>query len=255
MRYRSNADDRFAVDVVRNAPPHDHAVDVYADDFAIIRELIRFVEDGLALGETVVVVANRPHRASLAAWRDRSSIGRRHRISAADRRGGNTPEIPGGGQPDPVLFEATIGRDLRSCYTQRPNAPGVRRDGGASVGGWQFCGRSRPRVSVERHGIESAVLSVCAYPAVSLDEASIRAVNAMCDRHSDLSLLGHLTKFAQRNYEQHRRTPSGLASDPDRCVGGASDRGTHARRLGALAPHPELRDHHLGVGRQRRAAR
>ena len=64
------SDYRFAGDEVRNAPPHDHAVHVYADDFALNQELNRFVGDGVVLGESVIVVASSDHRESLAAWRD-----------------------------------------------------------------------------------------------------------------------------------------------------------------------------------------
>ena len=78
-------DDRLANVGVHDAPPHDHAVHVYADDLAISQELVRFVEDGLALGESVVVVANGLHRASIAAWRaDHPPIGDSDFLLVAD---------------------------------------------------------------------------------------------------------------------------------------------------------------------------
>jgi anti-sigma regulatory factor (Ser/Thr protein kinase) len=188
--------DRLAVDVVPNAPPRDHAVDVYADEFAIIRELIRFVEDGLALGETVVVVANRPHRSSLAAWcTDHLSVGDTESLLLIDAAE-TLQKFLVAGSPDPVLFEATIGaivdRATRNGRTLRVFGEMVAllwADG-------NFAGALALESLWNDMASNRRFFLLCASPATSLDEASIRAVNAMCDRHSDLSLLGHQMKFA-----------------------------------------------------------
>ena len=128
--------DRFAVDVVPNAPPHDHAVDVYADEFAIIRELIRFVEDGLALGETVVVVANRPHRASLAAWcTDHLSVGDTESLLLIDAAE-TLQKFLVAGSPDPSR------RSRRQSARLSIVLHATAERSGCSARWWRFCGRT-----------------------------------------------------------------------------------------------------------------
>jgi len=189
-------DDRFAVDEVRNAPPHDHAVAVYADDFAITQELIRFVDDGLALGESVVVVATGQRCASIAERRaaDRS-VGYRESLLLIDAAE-TLQQFMVAGSPDPVLFAATIGAffDRAACGGRR-----VRVFGEMVALLWAE-GNVTGALALESLWNDVAsnrrFFLLCAYPAKSLDDAPIRAVNAMCDLHSDLSLLGHLMQFA-----------------------------------------------------------
>jgi hypothetical protein len=189
-------DDRFLTDEVRNAPPHDHAVDVYADEFAITQELIRFVEDGLALGENVVVVANHQHCTSLAAWRaDHPSVGNTEALLLIDAAE-TLQKLLVAGSPDPVLFEATIG-----AIVDRATRNGrTLRVFGEMVALLWADGNIAGALALESLWNDMAsnrrFFLLCAYPAESLDEAPIRAVNAMCDRHSALSLLGHQMKFA-----------------------------------------------------------
>ena len=148
---------------VRDAPPHDHAVHVYADDRAISQELVRFVEDGLVLGESVVVVANSPNRAAIAAWRaDHPPIGDSEFLLVADAS--ETLEtFMVAGKPDPALFEATVGSIVE--WAARGGRT-VRVFGEMVAVLWaagNVTGALALETSVERHGFESAVL-----PAVRL---------------------------------------------------------------------------------------
>jgi hypothetical protein len=189
-------DDRFAVDEVRNAPPHDHAVAVYADDFTITQELIRFVEDGLALGESVVIVATGQHRAAIAARREEHrSVGYRESLLLIDAAE-TLQQFMVAGSPDPALFEATIG-----AIVDRAARGGRRvRVFGEMVASLWADGNVTGALALESLWNDMAsnrrFFLLCAYPAMWLDDSPIRAVNAMCDRHSDLSLLGHLMQFA-----------------------------------------------------------
>jgi MEDS: MEthanogen/methylotroph, DcmR Sensory domain len=196
--------DRFVIDEVRNAPPHGYAVDVYADDLAITQELIRFVEDGLALGESVVVVANSQHRASVAARRAyHPPVGDTEFLLLMDAAE-TLQKFMVAGSPDPVLFEATIG----PIFDRAARGGRTVRVFGEMVALLWADGNLTGALAVESLWNDMAsnrrFFLLCAYPEVALDEAPIRAVNAMCDRHSDLSLLGHLTQFAAATGE----TPS-----------------------------------------------
>jgi hypothetical protein len=188
-------DDRSADVGVCDAPPHDHAVHVYADDAAIGHELIRFVEDGLLLGECVVVAATAPHRAYLAAWlSDHPSLADSESLLVVDAAE-TLQTFMVGGIPDPALFEATIGAMVKRA--------------GCGARTVRACGEMVAILWADRNLTGALALEtlwndlanrrfflMCAYPEALLREAPLRAVNAMCRRHSDLSLLGHRMQFA-----------------------------------------------------------
>jgi hypothetical protein len=189
-------DEQFAGFEVRNAPPHDHAVHVYADDFAINQELIRFVDDGLTLGEGVVVAANGPHRASIAAWRSAHPSKSDHDfllvVDAAETLEGFMQSET----PDPNLFEATIGPMIERA------ACGGRtvRVFGEMVALLWAAGNVTGALTLESLWNDMAsrrrFFLLCGYPEDLLDKAPLQAVNAMCGRHSDMALLGHQKQFA-----------------------------------------------------------
>ncbi|MFY9918390.1 MAG: MEDS domain-containing protein [Mycobacterium sp.] len=189
-------DDRFANGEVPNAPPHDHAVHVYADDSAIGQELIRFVEDGLVLGESVVVVANDQNRESIAAWRsDHPSISHDEFLLVVDAAETLTTFMVAG-IPDPALFDVTIGAIVdRAARGGRT----VRVFGEMVALLWAH-GNVTGALTLEALWNDLAsnrrFFLLCAYPENLLGEAPLRAVNAMCERHSNLSLLGHRMQFA-----------------------------------------------------------
>ena len=181
---------------VRNAPPHDHAVHVYADDAAISQEIIRFVEDGLVLGESVVVAANARHRAAIARWRsDHPSISDGEVLLVVDADE-TLKKFMVAGVPDPALFESTlcpmIDRAVRGGRTARVFGEMVAllwADG-------NVMGALGLEALWNRLAFSRRFFLMCAYPDVALAGAPLHAVNAMCDRHSDLSLLGHDMRFA-----------------------------------------------------------
>jgi hypothetical protein len=181
---------------VRDAPPHDHAVHIYADDRAISQELVRFVEDGLVLGESVVVVANSLNRAAIAAWRaDHPPVGDSDFLLVADAS--ETLEtFMVAGKPDPALFEATVG----SIVEWAARSGRTLRVFGEMVAVLWAAGNVTGALALEGMWNDMAsnrqFFLLCAYPEVLLAEAPLADVNAMCDRHSDLSSLGQLPQFA-----------------------------------------------------------
>jgi hypothetical protein len=189
-------EDRLAGVEVGDARPHDHAVHVYANDSAICQELIRFIEDGLVLGQSVLVAANGQHRACIAAWRsDHPSISASEVLLVADAEE-TLQTFMVAGIPDPVLFEATIGALVeRAARGGRP----VRVFGEMVALLWAD-GNVAGALALETLWNDLAsnrrFFLLCAYPEVVLGEAPLLAVNAMCDRHSDLSVLGHTMQFA-----------------------------------------------------------
>jgi hypothetical protein len=192
-------EDRSANVEVPNAPPHHHAVHVYADDLAIGHELVRFVEDGLALGQSVVIAANSKHLAHIAAWRSgHPSISGDDYLVVVDAAE-MLPTLMVAGSPDPVLFNASVGPILERA------ARGGRtvRVFGEMVALLWADGNVTGALALEAlwNGLASnrRFFLLCAYPEVLLREATLGAVNVMCEHHSDLLLLGHLMQFAGTN--------------------------------------------------------
>jgi MEDS: MEthanogen/methylotroph, DcmR Sensory domain len=192
-------EDRSANVEVPNAPPHHHAVHVYADDLAIGHELVRFIEDGLALGQGVVIAANSKHLARIAAWRsDHPSISGDDYLVVVDAAE-MLPTLMVAGSPDPVRFNARVGPILERA------ARGGRtvRVFGEMVALLWADGNVTGALALEALWNDLAsnrrFFLLCAYPEALLVEAPLGAVNAMCEHHSDLSLLGHLMQFAGAN--------------------------------------------------------
>jgi MEDS: MEthanogen/methylotroph, DcmR Sensory domain len=189
-------DERTAGDEVREAPPHNHAVHVYADDLAITQELIRFIEAGLTLGEVVVVAATGRHSAAVAAWRSaHRSVGDNESLVVLDAAE-TLQQLMIEGMPDSGRFEPTIGATVdRAARGGRT----VRVFGEMVALLWAE-GNVSGALALESLWNDLALnrqfFLLCAYPEKCLDQASMRAVNAMCDQHSDLSLLGHQMQFA-----------------------------------------------------------
>jgi hypothetical protein len=100
------------------------------------------------------------------------------------------------GKPDPVLFEATVGSIVewaaRSGRTVRVfgEMVAVLWDAGNVAGALALEALWNDMASNRQFFL------LCAYPEGLLGGASLGAINAMCDRHSDLSLLGHQDQFA-----------------------------------------------------------
>ena len=108
--------------------------------------------------------------------------------------------------PDPALFNATIGAIVERAAR---GGRAVRVFGEMVALLWSD-GNVAGALALETLWNELAsnrrFFLLCAYPEALLDEAPLHAVNAMCDRHSDLSLLGYLGQFARAT----RATPSNM---------------------------------------------
>jgi hypothetical protein len=182
---------------VRSAPPHDHAVHVYADDRAICQEIFRFIEAGLVLGEGVIVAANDQHRAAIADWRWAHLSKRENEsllvVDAAETL--RTFMLAGG--PDQGLFKSSVG-----VLVERAGRDGRRvRAFGEMVALLWADGNVTGALELESLWNDMAskrqFFLLCGYPEGLLDDAPLHTVNAMCHRHSDLSLLGHQIQFAE----------------------------------------------------------
>ena len=98
--------------------------------------------------------------------------------------------------PDPALFNTTIGAIVERAAR---GGRAVRVFGEMVALLWSD-GNVTGALALETLWNEMAsdrrFFLLCAYPEALLDEAPLHAVNSMCDRHSDLSLLGYLGQFA-----------------------------------------------------------
>lgn len=95
-------------------PHHEHAVQFYADDRSLLRTLSRFVREGLAAGQPVLIIATEEHRVSLAQQLIADGVPR----DFFERTGSlwmfDAREVLAmfmdGSRPDPVRFKAIIGQ-------------------------------------------------------------------------------------------------------------------------------------------------
>ena len=230
-------DGRSTIAEVRKAPPHDHAVHVYADDRAISQELVRFVEDGLALGESVVVVANRLNRAAIAAWRaEHPPIGDSDFLLVADAS--ETLEtFMVAGKPDPTLFETTIG----SILERATRGGRTVRVFGEMVAVLWDAGNVAGALALETLWNDMAsdrqFFLMCAYPEGLLDRGITE--RRQCDVPPSFGSLCARPPTSVCGCHDSNATvcPATSDSGPKRCVCCASDREKGTGRLGAASPH------------------
>lgn len=110
----------------RTRPPRErvnHAVDLYADDAELLSHLTAYVADGLAAGETCLVVATPAHRSGLhrrlavmglGDLGSRQGAGRLLELDADELLGCFLRD----GWPDPELFDAAVAEVLRTLVVQ-----------------------------------------------------------------------------------------------------------------------------------------
>ncbi len=103
-------------------PPRErvrHAVDLYADDAELLSHLTAYVADGLAAGETCLVVASTAHRSGLRRRLDLAGLA----DLGSQRTGGRLLELDAealldcflrDGWPDPELFDVAVAEVLRT---------------------------------------------------------------------------------------------------------------------------------------------
>jgi PAS domain S-box-containing protein len=96
---------------------HDHVVQFYGDDSALIEALVRFVGSALRAGDAGIVIATEPHREELARRMQAEGIN----VDAAVAQGryivldaaATLSAFMVDGLPDPALFEEQIGKHVR----------------------------------------------------------------------------------------------------------------------------------------------
>jgi len=147
-----------------------HAVDLYVDDAELLSHLTAYVVDGLASGETCLVVATPQHRAGL-----------RHRVALAGlgEPGGRLLELDADevlrrflrdDWPDPALFDLAVAEVLRTLLREG----GRVRVFGEMVGLLHARGMLPAALQLEKlweqlqRELDFPLL--CAYPLVGCDE-------------------------------------------------------------------------------------
>ena len=105
--------------------PDDHEVIFYDHDVQVVGEVVRFVREGLAAGERVVVLATPEHRAAIAAQllSDRPRLPERYlALDAADA----LATFMVNGAPDADTVRRNVGADPRHGTASRGTGARVR---------------------------------------------------------------------------------------------------------------------------------
>ena len=175
-----------------DAPPlaHSHVVNFYDDDSQVSAEIARFVADGLANGERVIVVATAAHRATVDEvlvqfGTDAARARVAGRLLTLDA-GEALATFMVGGVPDEAKFDAQIGSLIDAAAE---DGCAVRVFGEmvatlweeGNVAGaillehlWNDVARSRP------------FSLMCAYPTAALETADLSDANHVCALHSSV---------------------------------------------------------------------
>lgn len=181
--------------------PHDHAVNFYDHDADVVAEVARYVADGLANGERVIVVATAAHRAEL------DDVLVQHGTDAVRARvtGGYLPldaaetlaTFMVDGSPDRDRFLTHIG-DLIGAAAEGGHA--VRVFGEMVALLWAD-GNVAGAIALESLWNEIAQLRqfslLCAYSLPVLgDDPDLASVSRVCDLHSSVSAPRSYTSVA-----------------------------------------------------------
>ena len=168
--------------------PHEHVVSFYDVDSDLVSDVARFVADGLAHGERVVVVATAAHRAGIDevlvqygtdAMRARA-LGRYITLDAAE----TLATFMGDESPQPEKFFDRIGSVLDAAGE---GGCSVRVFGEMVAELWQQ-GNVPAAIQLEALWNEMAqrrrLSLLCAYPMLSFDGAALADTNQVCELHS-----------------------------------------------------------------------
>lgn len=106
---------------VRPEPHHDHSVQFYRDDAALLKTLSRFTREGLNGRQPVIVIATPEHRAALAAQLVKDGLApdyfeRQGSLWMLDARE-TLASLMDGRMPDPVRFRAVVGALIDAART------------------------------------------------------------------------------------------------------------------------------------------
>jgi anti-sigma regulatory factor (Ser/Thr protein kinase) len=174
-----------------SASPRDHDVTIYDVDADLIDELTEFVTDGLALGESVVLVATPPHRTALveslvSAGCSVSDAVARDQLHMADAAETMATFLRDG-CPDAELFFASVGGLLeRVGRSGRPvrvfgEMVSLLWDAGSVQAAIELESLWNRLARVQRFSL------LCAYSTASLvDPGDLTTVRAVCDVHSEV---------------------------------------------------------------------
>ena len=190
--------------------PHAHAVNFYDHDAEAVSAIAQHVEDGLAVGERVVVVATAAHRAAMDdellahgtdPVRARAS-GRLLVLDAAEMLSTFVVD----GSPDPDLFRANLGAVIDAA---RADGSTVRAFGEMVALLWQD-GNVAGALEVESLWNDLALRRqfslLCAYPTGELVGARLGDLGRVCELHSEV--------FAPTSYRAPSSMPTALNGGP-----------------------------------------
>jgi anti-sigma regulatory factor (Ser/Thr protein kinase) len=202
-------------DATHVAIPHNHAVNFYDQDAEIVSEVARFVADGLARGERVVIIATAEHRDALdevllqyGADAVRARItGRYLTLDARETLAKFMVE----GTPDAAKFLTVIGGIIDAAAH---DGCAVRAFGEMVALLWDE-GEIAAAMELEALWNDLATTRqftlLCAYPLAALDGGSLNDANRVCELHSEVfpprSYGASVTRLAGQ--------PDGAAHDSD----------------------------------------
>ena len=185
------------------ADPHDHLVQFYEDDAALVDSTTAFIGDGIAAGASAVVIATRDHLAKLDhAWPARGvdiglacSTGRYVSLDAQQALDAFLVE----GWPDAARFSSTIAPLVAAAAACGPRAVIF----GEMVGLLWSSGNHAAAVRLEELWNELAARHaftlLCAYPAADMANGPWQAVHGVCAAHSSALRLARPARSSEAN--------------------------------------------------------
>jgi anti-sigma regulatory factor (Ser/Thr protein kinase) len=170
--------------------PHQHAVSFYDHDRELIDLLARFVADGVALGERVVVVATAPHRLALDDALDSLGVNpdraRKTGYYVALDAAAMLETFMRGGLPDADLFVRHVGKIV--SHAAADGTP-VRVFGEMVALLWaehNVTAVMRLEELWNAYAEQADFSLLCAYPTTGLNGARLADVRSICAVHSSL---------------------------------------------------------------------
>ena len=173
---------------VLTSPPQSHAVSFYERDAELVGTLARFVDEGLALDERVIVVATEAHRTGLDALLLAHGVD-----TALERDSGRLVVLDARETLDSILVEGVLDPDrfvttvVRMIQDARSDGRRVRAFGEMVALLWEI-GDVAGALDLEERWTrlqdEMPFELLCAYPTSALGDARLGDVNDICAAHS-----------------------------------------------------------------------
>jgi anti-sigma regulatory factor (Ser/Thr protein kinase) len=175
---------------VLTPPPQAHAVSFYEHDHELAALLARFVDEGLALGERVIVVTTPEHAAAFdttvrARGIDPDAERAAGRLVTVDARA-TLDSFLRDGTIDPDEFETVVARVLRGA---RADGCRVRAFGEMVALLWEIGDVAGALELEECWTLLQAEIGfdlLCAYPTSALGDARLGDVNDICEAHNSV---------------------------------------------------------------------